>query len=71
MKASCYIHVSRHVIQWCDGPNLFSLLVGDDNDKESSPFLSSETDPEHYYEDKNMALFEVRCLFMKGFYGCT
>lgn len=49
---------------------MFSLLVGDDNDKESSPFLSSDTDTEHYYEDKNMALFEVHlyyCLFMKGF----
>lgn len=38
---------------------MVSLLAGDDNDKESSPFLSSDTDTEHYYEDKNMALFEV------------
>ncbi|TWW73962.1 Solute carrier family 12 member 7 [Takifugu flavidus] len=37
---------------------MFSLLVGDDNDKESSPFLTSDMDTEHYYEDKNMALFE-------------
>uniref|UniRef100_H3CLG6 Solute carrier family 12 member 7a n=1 Tax=Tetraodon nigroviridis TaxID=99883 RepID=H3CLG6_TETNG len=33
-------------------------LLRDDNDRESSPFLSTDTDPEHDYEDKNMALFE-------------
>lgn len=37
----------------------FFLSVGDDNDRESSPFLSIDTDQEEYYEDRNMALFEV------------
>uniref|UniRef100_A0A3Q1CEP2 Solute carrier family 12 member 7a n=1 Tax=Amphiprion ocellaris TaxID=80972 RepID=A0A3Q1CEP2_AMPOC len=31
---------------------------GDDNHKESSPFINSNSDREPYYEGKNMALFE-------------
>ncbi|XP_070701876.1 solute carrier family 12 member 7-like [Pempheris klunzingeri] len=31
---------------------------GDDSQRESSPFISSDTDRQHYYEGKNMALFE-------------
>lgn len=49
---------------------MFSLLVGDDNDKEFSPFLSSDTDTEHYYEDKNMALFEVHLYYYLLFNTC-
>ncbi|XP_069367432.1 solute carrier family 12 member 7-like isoform X2 [Paralichthys olivaceus] len=33
-------------------------LQGDDNQRESSPFISSDNDGETYYEGKNMALFE-------------
>ncbi|XP_034469514.1 solute carrier family 12 member 7-like isoform X1 [Hippoglossus hippoglossus] len=33
-------------------------LQGEDNQRESSPFISSDTDGETYYEGKNMALFE-------------
>lgn len=44
----------------CSFTNIpFFLSVGDDNDRESSLFLSPDTDPEHYNEDRNMALFEV------------
>ncbi|KAL7385959.1 hypothetical protein ABVT39_002456 [Epinephelus coioides] len=31
---------------------------GDDSHRESSPFINSDDDQEHYYEGKNMALFE-------------
>nr|XP_046264755.1 solute carrier family 12 member 7-like isoform X2 [Scatophagus argus] len=31
---------------------------GDDSERESSPFLSSDNDRDHYYDGKNMALFE-------------
>ncbi|TNM97609.1 solute carrier family 12 member 7-like isoform X2 [Takifugu flavidus] len=41
-----------------DGDRFQGQDSGDDNDKESSPFLTSDMDTEHYYEDKNMALFE-------------
>ncbi|KAM8850834.1 solute carrier family 12 member 7-like isoform 2-T2 [Spinachia spinachia] len=34
------------------GPHL------DDSQKESSPFINTDDEEEHYYEDKNMALFE-------------
>ncbi|XP_069565901.1 solute carrier family 12 member 7-like isoform X2 [Brachyistius frenatus] len=33
-------------------------LSGDDNQRESSPFIHSDSDREHDYEGKNMALFE-------------
>lgn len=38
---------------------MFFLSVGDDTDRESSPFLREDTDTEHHHRDKNMALFEV------------
>lgn len=41
---------------------LVFLSVGGDNDRESSLSLSPDTDTEYYYEDKNMALFEVTLL---------
>ncbi|XP_054458614.1 solute carrier family 12 member 7-like isoform X2 [Anoplopoma fimbria] len=31
---------------------------GDDSQRESSPFINTDDDREHYYEGKNMALFE-------------
>ncbi|XP_030017019.1 solute carrier family 12 member 7-like isoform X4 [Sphaeramia orbicularis] len=31
---------------------------GDDDQKESTPFINSDNDGEHYYDGKNMALFE-------------
>uniref|UniRef100_A0A667XJ19 Solute carrier family 12 member 7a n=1 Tax=Myripristis murdjan TaxID=586833 RepID=A0A667XJ19_9TELE len=35
-----------------------SVLLGDDNRRESSPFINSENDRGQYYDGKNMALFE-------------
>lgn len=55
---SSFSSSSSYLLLFHQHPGFF-LSVGDDNDKESSPFLSSDADTEHYYEDKNMALFEV------------
>ncbi|XP_039999305.1 solute carrier family 12 member 7-like isoform X1 [Xiphias gladius] len=41
-----------------NGDNLEGPHSGDDSQRESSPFINSESDREHYYEGKNMALFE-------------
>ncbi|XP_044075088.1 solute carrier family 12 member 7-like isoform X2 [Siniperca chuatsi] len=41
-----------------DEDNLQGPHSGDDSQRESSPFINSDTDGEHYYEGKNMALFE-------------
>ncbi|XP_071347801.1 solute carrier family 12 member 7-like isoform X2 [Trachinotus anak] len=41
-----------------DKENLQEPHSGDDGQRESSAFLNSENDGEHYYEGKNMALFE-------------
>uniref|UniRef100_A0A3Q4BYJ1 Uncharacterized protein n=1 Tax=Mola mola TaxID=94237 RepID=A0A3Q4BYJ1_MOLML len=38
--------------------HFFCVPLGDDVQQESSPFISSDTDTEQYYEGKNMALFE-------------
>ncbi|XP_026169313.1 solute carrier family 12 member 7-like isoform X2 [Mastacembelus armatus] len=41
-----------------DEDNLQGPHSGDDSQRESSPFLNTDHDEEHYYEGKNMALFE-------------
>ncbi|XP_068558144.1 solute carrier family 12 member 7-like isoform X1 [Cebidichthys violaceus] len=41
-----------------DEDNSQGLHSGDDSQRESSPFLTSDDDRERYYEGKNMALFE-------------
>ncbi|TDH06112.1 hypothetical protein EPR50_G00130540 [Perca flavescens] len=41
-----------------DEDNLQDPHSGDDCQRESSQFLNSDDDGEHYYEGKNMALFE-------------
>ncbi|XP_035800054.1 solute carrier family 12 member 7-like isoform X2 [Amphiprion ocellaris] len=41
-----------------DANHLQEPPSGDDNHKESSPFINSNSDREPYYEGKNMALFE-------------
>ncbi|KAG7227429.1 hypothetical protein INR49_000435 [Caranx melampygus] len=41
-----------------DKDNVQGPHSGDDSQKESTPFLQSDDDGEHYYEGKNMALFE-------------
>ncbi|XP_041659172.1 solute carrier family 12 member 7-like isoform X1 [Cheilinus undulatus] len=38
--------------------NIHGLHSGDDDQRESSPFITSDGDGDHYYEGKNMALFE-------------
>lgn len=35
------------------------VLIEDDGQRESSPFINSDNDEEQYYEGKNMALFEA------------
>ncbi|XP_037644003.1 solute carrier family 12 member 7-like isoform X3 [Sebastes umbrosus] len=37
---------------------IFEEEAGDDTHRESSPFINSDDDKDHYYEGKNMALFE-------------
>lgn len=54
---SCCSISSVHLTVW-----VYFLCVppGDESPRESSPFINSDNDREHYYEGKNMALFEVR-----------
>uniref|UniRef100_A0AAQ4P0I8 Solute carrier family 12 member 7a n=1 Tax=Gasterosteus aculeatus aculeatus TaxID=481459 RepID=A0AAQ4P0I8_GASAC len=46
--------------QSCASHSIFVLCVPleDDSQKESSPFINTDDEEEHYYEGKNMALFE-------------
>ncbi|XP_074506338.1 solute carrier family 12 member 7-like isoform X1 [Sebastes fasciatus] len=41
-----------------DKDSLQESHSGDDTHRESSPFINSDDDKDHYYEGKNMALFE-------------
>ncbi|XP_073347465.1 solute carrier family 12 member 7-like [Pagrus major] len=41
-----------------DEDNLQGSNSGEDNQTDSSPFINSDDDREHFYEGKNMALFE-------------
>ncbi|XP_070830482.1 solute carrier family 12 member 7-like isoform X3 [Chaetodon trifascialis] len=52
------VHVSKLFDEEQNDDNLQGPHSGDDSQRESSPFISSDDDGEHYYEGKNMALFE-------------
>ncbi|KAI3374447.1 hypothetical protein L3Q82_006267 [Scortum barcoo] len=51
-------HVSLGEIFGKEEDNLQESLSEDESQRESSPFINADSDGEHYYEGKNMALFE-------------